>query len=213
LPYNRRPAVARPEQRPNYQGANPISDVWVEKSIRMVSEFLPRLFADRGDEAARESMLLAAAYAGIGFGNAGVHLCHAMSYPIASLVHDYRPRDYDVDHPMVPHGVSVMLTAPAVFEFLAPRDTARHAQVLRWIGYRGPDVHDHDLGKGLRDALIDLIQRYDLPNGLAALGYDRSDLPRLAEGALVQQRLLRLAPCDIGEQELCQLLEQSLQLW
>jgi hydroxyacid-oxoacid transhydrogenase len=136
-----------------------------------------------------------------------------MSYPIASLVHDYRPRDYDVDHPMVPHGVSVMLTAPAVFEFLAPRDTARHAQVLRWIGYRGPDVHDHDLGKGLRDALIDLIQRYDLPNGLAALGYDRSDLPRLAEGALVQQRLLRLAPCDIGEQELCQLLEQSLQLW
>ncbi|MBM4002320.1 MAG: iron-containing alcohol dehydrogenase [Planctomycetes bacterium] len=213
LPYNRRPAVARPDQRPNYQGTNPISDVWVEKSIQMVTEFLPRLVADRGDQAARENMLLAAAYAGIGFGNAGVHLCHAMSYPIASLVRDYLPRDYQVDHPMVPHGVSVILTAPAVFEFLAPRDTARHAQVLRWIGYRGPDVHDRDLGQALRDELIALIKRYDLPNGLAALGYSQSDLSRLAEGALLQQRLLKLAPCAVGEQELCRLLERSLQLW
>ena len=114
LPFDRRPAPLDPARRPAYQGRNPVSDVWAAKTLEVCARYLVRAVHDAADDEAREAMLLAATYAGIGFGNAGLHLCHAMAYPIAGQVRDYRPPDYPDDHPMVPHGMSVVLTAPAV---------------------------------------------------------------------------------------------------
>ncbi len=85
LPYNQRPKPARPIERPAYQGSNPISDIWSLRALEIVNEFLARAVADTTDDEARGQMLLAAAMAGIGFGNAGVHLPHGMSYPVAGL--------------------------------------------------------------------------------------------------------------------------------
>ena len=115
LPFTERPYPESPLLRPAYQGSNPVSDIWAMESIRMVCRYLQRLYESPADEEARTRMIMAASYAGLGFGNAGVHLCHGMSYPISSMVRDYYPDGYPKDHPMVPHGVSVALTAPAVF--------------------------------------------------------------------------------------------------
>ena len=52
---------------------------------------------------------------GVGFGSAGVHIPHSCAYPIASLKHEYQPPGYPDDHPFVPHGHSVIVTAPAAF--------------------------------------------------------------------------------------------------
>src|SRR5262245_36662027 len=119
IPYTERPRPDRPILRPAYQGSNPISDLWSLEATRMVAEYLPRAVADPTDDVARGKMLLASAFAGIGFGNAGVHLPHGMSYPVAGMVRNFRPAGYDVDHPMVPHGMSVILNSPAVFRFTA----------------------------------------------------------------------------------------------
>ena len=114
----------RPSLRPAYQGANPFSDIWAELSIRMVARSLPRAVADPEDAEARAEMSLAATYAGIGFGNAGVHLPHGMSYAVSGLVRAFRPAGYPQDHAIVPHGMSVVLNAPAVFRFTAMADPA-----------------------------------------------------------------------------------------
>src|SRR5438552_5760157 len=119
LPYNQRPKPARPIERPAYQGSNPISDIWSLRALEIVNEFLPRAVADTSDDEARGQMLLAAAMAGIGFGNAGVHLPHGMSYPVAGLARGFQPAGYLVDHPMIPHGISVILNTPAVVRFTA----------------------------------------------------------------------------------------------
>jgi len=134
IPYDKRPAPENPSLRPPYQGANPISDIWAARAIQMVAANLMRAVEDPAADAARGQMLLAATFAGIGFGNAGVHLPHAMSYPIAGMVREYIPDGYSADHPMVPHGMAVVLTAPAVFRFTAPADPARHLHAAQLMG-------------------------------------------------------------------------------
>ena len=85
LPYTRRPAPEDPDHRPAYQGSNPISDIWAARAAEMGSRNLLRVLEEPGDEEAAGQMLLAATFAGIGFATAGVHLAHAMSYPVSGI--------------------------------------------------------------------------------------------------------------------------------
>ena len=93
LPYDRRPKLP-PGERPPYQGAHPMADLLCAKAIELVGANLRRAVADGSDVDARSNMALAATIAGVGFGSAGVHIPHALSYPIASLRHAWSPPDY-----------------------------------------------------------------------------------------------------------------------
>jgi hydroxyacid-oxoacid transhydrogenase len=210
LPFTDRLRPARPALRPPYQGANPISDIWSLEALRAVSRFLVRAVEDPSDDEARANMLLAASYAGMGFGNAGVHLPHAMSYPVAGLVRSYVPSGYDVDHPLVPHGVSVILNAPAVFEFTASANPARHLDAAGALGADVTRARPEDAGRLLADRIRWFIDRFELPHGLHDIGYSSSDIPQLVEGTLLQRRLTTLSPRQAGERELSALFEQTM---
>lgn len=140
VPFNKRgPKPATPQQRPAYQGCNPVADIWSGFALQKCSTFLPRALADGGDLEAREAMCLASSAAGVGFGNAGVHLCHGMSYPIASNVKTFRPKtgyqsESIVKKAIVPHGLSVVLTAPAVFRWTCSADPDRHMKAAELLG-------------------------------------------------------------------------------
>lgn len=212
-PYDERPRPARPLERPAYQGANPISDVWSSHAARIAAQWLPRAVAVPQNNEARCQMLLAASYAGMGFGNAGVHLCHGMSYAISGMVRDFRPRDYPHDHPLVPHGISVVLSAPAVFRFTASANPARHLQAAAMLGASLDGATDAAAGELLAQQWLRLIRTLGLPNGLAALGYTQSDVPALARATLPQHRVTKLAPRPADLADLERLFDESLQLW
>lgn len=213
IPYGQRERPARPLVRPAYQGSNPISDLWSAEALRLGARYLPRAARDAEDEEARSKMLLAASYAGIGFGNAGVHLPHGMSYPVSGMVRDYWPPGYAVHKPLVPHGISVVLNAPAVFRFTAPACPERHLQAAGFLGADVSRVNPADAGKVLSDTLIDLLKRLGVPNGLSAVGYTRDDIPALVEGTLPQHRVVKLSPRPVGAEELARLFEESLVIW
>ena len=213
LPYNQRPRPARPIERPAYQGSNPISDIWSLRALEIVNEFLHRAVADTSDDEARAQMLLAAAMAGIGFGNAGVHLPHGMSYPVAGLVREFRPAGYRVDHPMVPHGISVILNTAAVVRFTAPACPDRHLGAAKALGADVSHASPADAGTILSERVIDFMKRLKIPNGLAAVGYSVADIPALVRGTLPQHRVTKLSPRPAGEVELAQLFRESLQIW
>jgi len=119
-PFDVRPKPKDPSLRPPYIGANPIADLWSEKAIEWVGKYLRRAYYNGTDVEAKSHMAMAATFAGIGFGNAGVHIPHALAYPIAGMVKKWIPPGYDTKEPMVPHGLSVALTAAANFRFTAP---------------------------------------------------------------------------------------------
>src|SRR5262249_43245596 len=162
---------------------------WAIRALEIVAEFLPRAVADTSDNEARGQMSLAAAMAGIGFGNAGVHLPHAMSYPVAGMVKSFRPPGYGVDHPLVPHGMSVILHTPAVSRFTASACPERHLLAAQALGAEIKDVPLDQAGEVLARRVIHIMQVLQQPSGLAAIGYSEADIPALVAGTLGQQRL------------------------
>jgi hydroxyacid-oxoacid transhydrogenase len=213
VPYTARPRPERPALRPAYQGSNPISDLWSLQAMRLVNQFLVRAVEDREDAEARAHMLLAASYAGIGFGNAGVHLPHGMSYPVSGHVRDYRAPGYSVDHPLVPHGVSVILNAPAVFRFTAAADPGRHLVAAEALGADDRQRQAADAGEILADRITWFMQRLNVPNGLRAVGYSTGDIPALVEGTVPQHRVTKLSPRPASPEDLAGLFERAMVAW
>jgi hydroxyacid-oxoacid transhydrogenase len=213
LPFTDRPRPERPSARPAYQGSNPISDIWSLQALRMVAQYIVRAVDDPSDDDARANMLLAASYAGVGFGNAGVHLPHGMSYPVSGHVTRYRAPGYEVDHPLVPHGFSVILNAPAVFRFTARANPDRHLQAAEALGVDVSRATRDDAGSILADRITWFMQRLRTPNGLRDLGYSTSDIPALVEGTLPQHRVTKLSPRPADAADLAALFEASMVAW
>ena len=213
LPFDQRPRPDRPQLRPAYQGSNPISDLWALEALRLVEQFLPRAVADPSDDEARSAMCLAAALAGIGFGNAGVHLPHGMSYPVAGMVESYVPEGYAIDYPLVPHGFAVIVNSPAVFRFTAPTCPQRHLRAAEVLGADCSGAKDEDAGAILADRIVSLMRQLNAPNGLSALGYGSQHIPALVEGTLPQHRVTKLSPRSADAEELAGIFADALSYW
>ena len=213
MPYSSRQAAEHPGKRPAYQGANPISDVWAKEAMTAVARYIVRAVEDPCDDEARGQMLLAAAYAGIGFGNAGVHLPHGMSYPVSGLVRDYIAPGYPTDHPLVPHGMSVILNAPAVFRWTAQANPERHLEAARWLGADTRGAMPEDAGEILAGAIESIMRQVAMPNGLAAIGFGPDDVEALVAGTLPQHRVTKLSPRPADADDLRQLFLNAMRYW
>lgn len=213
IPYDKRPRPEKPVHRPAYQGSNPVSDIWSLEAMRMVSRYLVRAVENQTDDEARAMMALAASFAGVGFGNAGVTLPHGMSYPVSGMVRGYRAEGYPKDHPIVPHGMAVVLNAPAAFRFTAPGCPERHLRAAEALGADVSRAKLRDAGRILADQVIKFMIRLNIPNGLSAIGYTKADIPKLVEGTLPQHRVIKLSPRPVGAEELAKMFEDAMTYW
>jgi hydroxyacid-oxoacid transhydrogenase len=216
LPFSQREAPPTPMHRPAYQGANPISDVWALAALEMVGKSILPAVLDDNDTEARSNMAMAATFAGVGFGNAGVHLPHGMSYPVSGLVKQYTPEGYPEGPKgkgIVPHGMAVILNAPAVFRYTASSNPERHMRAAQLLGADVTGVGPEDAGDLIADRLIHILREIGVPNGLSGVGYTVDDVPRLVEGTLPQHRVTKLAPRLTGADELTELFKDSMKLW
>ncbi|MGQ9600801.1 MAG: hydroxyacid-oxoacid transhydrogenase [Anaerolineae bacterium] len=212
-PYHTRPKPESPALRPAYIGSNPIADLWSEKAIEWVGKYLRRACFNPYDIEARTYMALASTFAGIGFGNAGVHIPHALGYPIAGMIRGWVPPEYGVEEPLVPHGISTILTAPASFAFTAPSNPEKHARVAQLLGANIEGLSPMEAAMKLPEAIVQLMKDIGCPNGLKALGYTEADIPALVEGGWKQQRLLVGSPRPVSKQDLAEIFEKSMVLW
>jgi hydroxyacid-oxoacid transhydrogenase len=214
--YTARPFTAgpgkKPEERVPYCGSNPIADLWSEKAISLLSTAFRRAVRSGADDpGARHDMMLAATFAGLGFGNAGVHVPHANAYPIAGRVSSWHPPGYPGDEPLVPHGMAVSLTAPEAFRFTFATDPERHVKAATLLApglERPARAEDH-----LPAAITALMKDIGIPNGIGGVGFGEGDVSDLVEGALKQQRLLAAAPRAVHPEDLASIFTGSLENW
>jgi hydroxyacid-oxoacid transhydrogenase len=168
---------------------------------------------DPADDEARAAMILAATFAGIGFANAGLHLPHGMSYAVSGMARGFFPEGYPPERPIIPHGMSVLLNAPAALRFTAPARPERHLEAARLMGVDTSTMAAEDAGEALAQALIDLMKRTEMPNGLAAVGYTEADMDSLVEGTLPQHRVTKLCPRPFTREDLRRLFLEALVIW
>ncbi|MET0952345.1 MAG: hydroxyacid-oxoacid transhydrogenase [Aeromicrobium sp.] len=203
-------------ERVPYCGSNPIADMWSEKALSLMAASFRTAVRDGDDLAARTEVAMAATFAGLGFGNAGVHIPHANAYPIAGQVRDFRPADYPVldkdgDHALVPHGMAVSLTAPAAFRYTFEASPERHVRAAELLapGAARPD----DAAEFLPQVLAGIMRDVGIPSGIGAVGFGEGDIDALVEGTMKQQRLLATAPLEVTEDAVATILDQSIELW
>jgi alcohol dehydrogenase class IV len=213
--YTARPYTMRAKApaRPMSQGANPWSDTGCEAALKKLGTYLVRAVNDASDREARDNMMFAATLAGIAFGNSGVHVPHGMSYSVAGMVKEFRPDGYPKAEPMVPHGMSVIVNAPAVFRFTAEACPERHLDGAAWLGADSRGAEPKDAGEVLAKHLIGLMRSTGIPNGISGVGYSERDVDALCDGAFAQQRLLTNAPREVGREHLEQLFRGAMRYW
>lgn len=213
IPFQSRPAATDPKFRPAYQGSNPISDIWSLHALRMCREYFYRAVADPDDIEARGAMHLASGIAGIGFGNAGVHLCHGCSYPIAGMIkgRNYTPEGYEsCGKDLAPHGLSVTITAPEVFNFTGSACPDRHLQGAEALGADIRGINREDAGKFTADVVRKYMYDLGCPDGLGSMGFSTADVDQLIAGTLPQERVTKLSPRAFTPDDLGSIFENSM---
>jgi alcohol dehydrogenase class IV len=118
-----------------------------------------------------------------------------MSYPISGRNPGYKHAGYAVSEPIIPHGVSVAVSAPAVFRFTGASNPERHLAAAEVFGVDVSNVKKESAGEVLAEALTKFLADLgDQPKGLSELGFRREHIEQLVEGTIPQARVLMLAP-------------------
>lgn len=118
-----------------------------------------------------------------------------MSYPISSQNKGYQHQGYEVQTPIIPHGVSVAVSAPAVFRFTGASNPERHLAAAEAFGVDISNVKKESAGEVLAEALTKFLADLgDQPKGLKELGFGAEHIDELVEGTIPQARVLMLAP-------------------
>lgn len=211
--YTRWDKVAEPGQRGLLQGANPWSDMAARKALEIAGEYLQRGVADATDQEARDHLMWGATLAGMAFGNSGTHLAHAMSYGVTHLMRDITTEGYAVEAPFIPHGISVVVSAPTVFRHTAPGAPRRHLQGAEYLGAEVHTAGPDEAGEVLAGRIIQLMRDTRVPNGLGAIGFTAADSGPLAQSAVRQTRAIANAPRETALADIQNIYAQSMQYW
>jgi len=163
---------------------NPISDAAAKLALELLSKNIVQATLSPTDVEARSNMLLGACLAGQAFANAPVAAVHALAYPLGGIFH-------------VPHGLSNSLVLPEVLKFNASHCSALYAELAQHIDGTNLDGEPEVIAESMITRIEQLITQLQLPTTLRDVGVTRESLPRLAEDAMKQQRLLVNNPREV----------------
>ena len=167
---------------------NPLSDQLARKALALLAANVRTVFRDGANLEARAEMLLGSMLAGMAFANAPVAAVHALAYPIGAIFH-------------VPHGLSNALVLPHVLAFNRPAAEPLYAELAEPVrpGYRAASAADG--ASAFIAEIVAICRDCEVPASLSAVGIGETDLPKLAEDAMQQTRLLVNNPRELSRDQ------------
>jgi alcohol dehydrogenase len=175
---------------------NPISDTLARQGLKLLFNNIRTAMENGNDLEARSRMLVGAMLAGQAFANAPVGAVHALAYPIGGQYH-------------VAHGLSNSLVLPHVMRFNLPVASREYAELARELFSDLGTVSDLAAGARLIAALEELMTDIHLETHLSQVGIEKTALPKLAEAAMLQTRLLVNNPREVGYEDALQIYQEA----
>ncbi|MFP5441565.1 MAG: iron-containing alcohol dehydrogenase [Gammaproteobacteria bacterium] len=161
---------------------NVLSDALALRALKLLNDNIRTAFSDGRNAQARQDMLLGACLAGMAFANSPVAAVHALAYPLGGIFH-------------MPHGLSNAVILTEVLRFNRDAALAQYAELGRALTMKS--MSDDEAADFLFATLDALLVDLKIDTRLSSYGIRESDLDRLAEDALRQQRLLVNNPRDV----------------
>jgi alcohol dehydrogenase class IV len=176
---------------------NPLSDMLAREALRLMAGNITTAVKQGDNLEARSAMLLGAMLAGQAFANAPVAAVHALAYPLGGNYH-------------IPHGLSNSLVLPHVLRFNAPAASALYAELAPII-LPGRQLPSDPLkvSEILAEHFLQLAADLGLQTQLSQMNIAESDLPKLAEEAMLQQRLLINNPRELSLDDVLSIYQQA----
>lgn len=195
--YDAKERPSDPPDRSDYGGRTSVTEQLSRKAIELVANNLRQAVNNGQDLTARRNMSLASLLAGIAFTNAGVTANHALAMATGSKFE-------------IPHGTAIAIYLPAVVQFNAPALPEQFADIAKIFGKDTTSMGTHEAAMTACDAIVELSNAIDIPEGIGEFGVTESDVPLLAESALQLERLMSGNPRSADQEDLEQLIFQSL---
>ncbi len=196
-PYDAKPAPEGRDERPDYNGRSPITDLFAKSAIERIGGHL-RAAVDNGENLdARENMLLGSYMAGVSFTNAGLGATHAIAMAIGAVKH-------------TPHGVTIAHALPAVMRHNATSAYDRYAEIAALLGEDPTGLTRAESADAAARAVEELAADVGIHGGLSSLGIEDSDVAHLAERASQLERLLVGNPRRIDRDDLETIIRDAL---
>ncbi|WP_435175040.1 hydroxyacid-oxoacid transhydrogenase [Halorussus sp. AFM4] len=196
--------AADPAERPVYAGRTPLTEMFSEKAIDLLSSNVRRAVHNGDDLDARENMLQGALFGAIAGLTAGASLCHAMAYPVGNRYH-------------TDHGETIAVLTPAsTIDYNSASDPARFADLADLFGVDTTGKSDREAVDALKEEYVQLQRDLNvLPSGLDELaGVTEDDVDWLATQTVeTQKRLLRTNPRPVTEEDVRDVFVDALHNW
>jgi alcohol dehydrogenase class IV len=184
-------------ERSVYQGSNPLTDSLASKSIALIGENLRVAVEEPENLAAREGMALGATIAGLAFANSGVALVHALQAAVGGATHSA-------------HGAGNGLLLPHVMRFNLPACLPRFARIAQLLGCELDGLSEEEQAQEAIGAVQELSRDIGIPQRLSELGLSAEQIPTVAAKGFLAQRILRVNPRGITQQQMEDLLNEAL---
>lgn len=193
-----------PAERPVYAGRTPLTEMFSEKAIDLLSNNVRTAVHNGDDLEARSNMLQGALFGAIAGLTAGASLCHAMAYPVGNKYHTY-------------HGETIAVLTPAsTIGYNSASDPERFASLARRFDVNTTGMSPSQAADALKREYIQLQRDLNvLPSGLNELaGITEEDVDWLAKQTVeTQARLLRCNPRPVTEEDVYDIFTDALYNW